>query len=68
MTPLETLLRISTLQAELAAVARSVNPEVGRIVRHAASVLNLVRSHDVLPTGQHDVGQTDKKEASDVAQ
>ena len=44
MTQLEIELRVSAIQAELRKLAKSVGGKMGRVIEHAASVLNLVRS------------------------
>jgi hypothetical protein len=43
MSALEAQLRLSVLQAELRRVAESLPPKRARIVRYAASVLELLR-------------------------
>lgn len=43
MSQLEVELRLSSIQAELRAMARLVGGKMGKIIDHAANVLNLVR-------------------------
>ncbi len=44
MSQLELELRLSTIQEELRKLAKTVGGRMGKIIDHAASVLNLARS------------------------
>jgi hypothetical protein len=46
MSALEAMLRLSLIQTELREIAGFVGPKGARIVRHAATVLNLLRALD----------------------
>jgi len=43
MSPLEAQLRVSLIQTELRELGKAFGGRVGKIIEHAASVLNLVK-------------------------